>query len=103
ITFTLIQQFEALFIVPLVMKRAVDVDPIVVILAIIAGLNLGSVLGAILSIPIVVIIKIIINELNETRKKQEEKEKLEKVDNVLNNALIRRFIESEDKKGTAPK
>lgn len=89
IAFSTIQQLEALFIVPLVMKRAVDLDPIIVILAIAAGLQLGGVLGAILSIPVIVIIRIILDDLNEERKQIEDekiqKESEEKEANESNN------------------
>lgn len=78
LVFLAIQQAEGVFIVPMVMKRAVDLDPIIVILAISAGFSLGSVMGAILSIPITVIAKIVINELNETRLKHEIEEENKK-------------------------
>ncbi len=71
IMFLGIQQFEAVLIVPMVMKRAVNLDPIIVILAITAGFTLGGVLGAIISIPITVILRIILDEVNENRIKHE--------------------------------
>ena len=46
------QQFESHIIVPQVMKKAVGLNPIAVILALLVGIKLGGVLGAILSIPI---------------------------------------------------
>ena len=46
------QQFENHIIVPQVMKKAVGLNPIAVILALLVGVKLGGVLGAILSIPI---------------------------------------------------
>lgn len=49
----LIQQFENNLIVPLVMQRAVGLNPLVTIVSLMIGLKLGGPLGAILSIPIV--------------------------------------------------
>jgi len=46
------QQFESHVIVPQVMKKAVGLNPIAVILALLVGIKLGGVMGAILSIPI---------------------------------------------------
>lgn len=58
-----IQQLEGIFIVPQVMKKVVDIDPILSIIAIIAGLQIAGVYGAILSIPVVVSLRIILEEL----------------------------------------
>jgi predicted PurR-regulated permease PerM len=78
VAFASIQQLEAVLIVPQVMKKAIDLDPIIVILAIAAGLQLGGVIGAILSIPVIVILRIILEDMNENRKRIEyEKEKKE--------------------------
>ncbi|MCA9387116.1 AI-2E family transporter [Candidatus Dojkabacteria bacterium] len=74
IAFTMIQQLENVFIVPLVIGKAVNLDPIIIIVAIAAGLQLGGVLGAVLSIPVTVIVRIIVDEVNNQRI---ESEKLE--------------------------
>lgn len=49
----LIQNLEAMFLVPIVMKKAVGVDPIVTILGIIAALSLFGIIGALLIIPVI--------------------------------------------------
>ncbi|MEI7890366.1 MAG: AI-2E family transporter [bacterium] len=49
---TLIQQLESHVIVPQVMKKAVGLNPVVVILVLLIGAKLGGVLGAILAVPI---------------------------------------------------
>jgi predicted PurR-regulated permease PerM len=67
ITFLAIQNLEATFIVPAVMRRAVDLDPILTILSIIAGFQLAGIMGAVLAVPIVTIVKIIVTELVEMR------------------------------------
>jgi predicted PurR-regulated permease PerM len=66
IAFTVLQQLEAVFIVPVVMKRAVDLHPVVTIAGVLAGFSLGGPIGALLSIPLIGIIQIIVlNVLEE--------------------------------------
>ena len=50
--YVIIQQFESNLIYPLVVKKVVGVPPLLVILALIVGFQLGGFLGALLSIPI---------------------------------------------------
>lgn len=58
-----VQQFENHVIVPQIMKKALGLDPIAVILALLIGLKLGGVLGAILAIPIATTIGVVIEDL----------------------------------------
>jgi predicted PurR-regulated permease PerM len=58
-----VQQFENHVIVPQVMKKALGLNPIVVILALLIGLKLGGVLGAILAIPIATAIGVVVEDL----------------------------------------
>ena len=69
IMFTLIQQAESLFIVPAVMKRAIDISPILSIIAVLAGFQLGGPLGALIAVPIMGIIQIIVLDFSEHWKK----------------------------------
>lgn len=57
-----IQQLENHLIVPQVMKRAVGLNPLVVILAIAVGSRLLGLAGALLAVPIAVVIQIIVTE-----------------------------------------
>ena len=50
--YLIIQQFENHLIYPLVVRKVVGVPPILVVLAIIVGANLGGFLGILLSVPI---------------------------------------------------
>lgn len=52
ILYIVIQQFENYVIVPQVMKRAVGLNPITIIIAILIGAKLAGVLGIILSVPL---------------------------------------------------
>ncbi len=64
VSFFLLQQAEAILLVPVVMKKAIDIHPIVSILSVLAGLEItGSPLGALLSIPIAGTVQIIILEV----------------------------------------
>ncbi len=61
--YILIQQLENHIIVPQVMKRAVGLNPLVVILAITIGGRLLGIAGALLAVPITVVCQIIISEV----------------------------------------
>ncbi len=63
ISFLMLQQLEGALIVPQIMKRAIGVEPIISILAVIAGFQVGDVIGALLAIPLVGILLIIFNEV----------------------------------------
>lgn len=57
-----VQQLENHLIVPQVMKRAVGLNPLLVILAVAVGGRLLGVAGALLAVPIAVVIQLIIHE-----------------------------------------
>lgn len=58
----LVQQLENHIIVPQVMKRGVGINPLVTILALIAGFKLGGTGGAILAIPLMIVVETILKE-----------------------------------------
>ena len=64
----IVQQLENHVIVPQVMKRAVGLNPLVVILAIAVGGRLLGVVGGILAVPITVVAQIIVADLLKERK-----------------------------------
>jgi predicted PurR-regulated permease PerM len=63
-----VQELEKYLIVPLVMRRSLDMNPIAVIVAVLVGAELYGILGAILAIPVAAIISIIFSDLMERRK-----------------------------------
>ncbi len=66
ISFILIQQIEGVFLVPVIMRKAIDLNPIVSILVIIAGFSLtGSAIGALLAIPFAGCVNIIYKNLRD--------------------------------------
>lgn len=58
-----IQQIEGHLVVPQVMKRAVGLNPLLVILAITVGGRLLGIAGALLAVPIAVVIQVIVEEV----------------------------------------
>ncbi|OGE44051.1 hypothetical protein A3A45_03775 [Candidatus Daviesbacteria bacterium RIFCSPLOWO2_01_FULL_36_8] len=63
-----IQQLENHLIVPQVMQRAVGLNPLVVILAIAIGSRLLGIAGALLAVPIAVVLQIVVTEILEEHK-----------------------------------
>jgi predicted PurR-regulated permease PerM len=65
--YLIIQQLENSLIVPMVMKRAVGLNPLIVILAIAIGSRLLGIAGALLAVPLAVVFQIIVVEIIEDR------------------------------------
>ncbi len=66
--FFVIQQAENHFIVPQVMKKAVGLNPLIVILAVAIGGKLLGITGALLAVPITVVIQIITEDVLKEEK-----------------------------------
>lgn len=64
----IIQQFENHIIVPLVMKKAVGLNPIATLVALIIGGKLAGVLGVLLSVPTMLLLETILLEAQKTKK-----------------------------------
>ncbi len=64
----LIQQIENYVLVPKVMQKSAGVNPIISLLSLIIGFKVAGVVGAVLSIPIVLTIMVILHELYPTYK-----------------------------------
>lgn len=62
ILYFLVQQLENHVIVPMVMKRAVGIPPMISILSILIGARLAGTVGAIISIPVFVCVQIILQD-----------------------------------------
>ncbi len=58
----LIQQVEANFIYPQIMAREAGVNPLVTIISLTVGFKLGGILGAVLAVPVVLLIQVIASE-----------------------------------------
>lgn len=68
IMYFVIQQMENHFIVPQVMKKAVGLNPLVVILTIAIGSRILGFAGALLAVPLAVVLQILVTEIIEQRK-----------------------------------
>jgi predicted PurR-regulated permease PerM len=63
----LVQQLENNLIVPRVMSQAVDLHPVVVMVAILAGNELLGIPGALLAVPVVASISVVVSEIQRER------------------------------------
>lgn len=68
IIYVVVQQFEGHIIIPQVMKKAVGLHPVTTIVALLIGLKLGGVLGALLAIPIATAVSVFVGDLFEKPK-----------------------------------
>lgn len=59
----IIQQIENNVIVPFVMKRSVGLPPLLTILSLMIGGRLGGITGAVLSVPVVLVLQVLFREL----------------------------------------
>lgn len=64
-----VQQLENNLIVPMVMKKAVGIHPIITLIALVIGGRLAGVMGVVLAIPTTIFIETILIDLINTRKK----------------------------------
>lgn len=65
ILYLAIQQLESHLIVPKVMERAVGLNPLFVIIALLAGGSLMGVFGALLAVPVAVVIATVLEDIRE--------------------------------------
>jgi predicted PurR-regulated permease PerM len=77
ILFIILQQVEAHALVPLVMKRSVDVHPVVVIVAILIGNTLAGIPGMFLAVPAAVVFQEIVDDWVAKKDRQRESETVE--------------------------
>ncbi len=68
IAFLAIQQLESHVLVPLVTKRSVGLHPVIVIIAILIGIEVDGVLGALIAIPAAAVFQEVLEDWSSTRK-----------------------------------
>lgn len=61
--YIVIQQIEGHLIVPQVMRKAVGINPIAIILALLVGTKLGGMMGAVLAVPLVAALSVLAKDL----------------------------------------
>ncbi len=62
LVYFIVQQAEGHMIVPLVMKKAVGLNPVAVIVALLVGAKLGGILGAVIAVPVATTIDIFVRD-----------------------------------------
>lgn len=65
--FLIAQQLENHVLVPLVMRRLVSMNPVIVIIALILGAKLGGILGAILGVPVMSVVEEVVADFNKRK------------------------------------
>ncbi len=68
IFFVVYQQLENHLLQPLIFARTVQLNPLTVLLAILIGVELAGILGALLAIPVAGIIQIVVRDIWDTRR-----------------------------------
>lgn len=66
--YLVIQQIEGNIIIPQVMKKAVGLNPVLVILAILIGTKLAGLIGLVVAVPTAAVLSVFIDEFLERRK-----------------------------------
>lgn len=67
ILFFIVQQIESNLLVPLVMKRTVGINPVVVVLALLAGSAIAGLIGIILAVPTAVVVEELFDDWEERK------------------------------------
>lgn len=79
ILYVIIQQLENNVIVPKVMQKAVGLNPLIIIVALLVGAKIAGVIGLLLAVPAVLILEAIVKQWYEFKETEADKnEKLEK-------------------------
>lgn len=68
IFFLIAQQFESHVLVPLLSRRAVGLHPVIVIVALLIGAEVGGILGIIISVPVAAIIQEVVQDWSTRRR-----------------------------------
>ncbi len=72
ILYLIIQQVENNILVPKVMQRAVGLNPIISIIALLIGAKVAGIVGVVLAIPVATAISVIVKELWQVKEQAEE-------------------------------
>jgi len=65
--YIIVHQFEVFLFSPLIIKKIVGLSPIVIILSVLIGFELGGIWGAIISIPMAVIIMEFLSDIEKDK------------------------------------
>jgi predicted PurR-regulated permease PerM len=62
LVFLALQQLESNLLVPLLMRKTIDMHPVIVIIALLIGIEAGGLLGALVAVPAAAVMQEIIAE-----------------------------------------
>ena len=65
--YILVQQVENHILVPQVMKKSVGLNPIIIIVAILVGVKIMGIWGALIAVPVVTCISVVFEELKRNK------------------------------------
>ena len=65
--YIIVHQFEVFLLSPLIIKKIVGLSPIVIILSVLIGFELGGIWGAIISIPVAIIVMELLNDVEKNK------------------------------------
>ena len=65
--YIIVHEFDVFLFTPLIIKKIVGLSPIVIILAVVIGFELGGIWGAILAIPLAVILMEFLNDIEKDK------------------------------------
>ncbi len=72
IVFLILQQFESNILVPILMRRSVGLHPVIVIIALLIGAEIGGVLGIVISVPAAAVFQEIVDEWSSKKRSETE-------------------------------
>ncbi len=67
IFYLIAHQVEAHIIAPQVMKRSANLNPVVLIIAILVGIELGGPLGVVLAVPLTMVLSVFVEDIFEKK------------------------------------
>ncbi|MBI2056597.1 MAG: AI-2E family transporter [Candidatus Sungbacteria bacterium] len=68
VLYLVVQQIESHIIVPVVMRRAVDLSPLIVVIALLVGAKLGGIFGILLAVPLTAILAELLNDWDKKKR-----------------------------------
>ena len=66
--YTLIQQLESHLLVPLLMRRVVGLNPLIVVIALLIGAKLGGILGMFLAVPLAAVVVEFVSDVDKKKR-----------------------------------
>lgn len=70
ILYVIIQQLENQIIVPRVMKKAVGLNPVIIIIALLIGVRLAGILGALIAVPVATAVSVFVRDYLDAKDKK---------------------------------